>query len=239
MAPPSSPPPAMRRLALAAVPVVLVAVLAGCGSSARVAQQEAIARQQAALDSLRTLTTALRAENRTLADSLGFYDDIDSGQYYRDRRALMDRIERLNYELAVAGDGGLTLAVLPTDALFEPASATLHDAGRARLAELAAELEDAYPGRAYRIEGHSDSVPVGASLKDRYPSNWELSAARAAAVVRYLVEAHAIGEDRFEVVSYGASRPTATNATAAGRAANRRIRVAVLPAAETQASETP
>lgn len=217
----------MRRLAPVLAAVLFAAFLAGCATSGTT--QTVIVRQQNALDSLRAITDVLRAENRTLADSLAFLDDIDSGQYYRDRRALLNRIERLNYDLAVAADGGLTLAVLATDDLFEPASATLHEAGRAHLAELAATLEASYPGRSYRVEGHSDSVPVGASIKEQYPSNWELSAARAAAVVRQLIEAHEMAEERFTIVAYGASQPVASNATSAGRRANRRVRIAVLP----------
>jgi chemotaxis protein MotB len=70
---------------------------------------------------------------------------------------------------------------------------------------------------------------VGPSLRDKYPSNWELSSARAGAVLRYLTEERGLSTDRFEMAGFGAARPVATNETAAGRRRNRRVRVSVLP----------
>lgn len=201
-----------------------VFALAGCAS-----QQPMYAHQGAELDSMYAENRELSQRLSVLRDSLQFYDDIDSGQYYRDRRVLEQEIDRLEYELAVCADGGRTLQTLQVDELFEPASANLTDQGRARLFELADTLSSLPADHLLRVEGYADTTPIGSSLQEQYPSNWELSAARAAAVVRQLIEAHGISSDRFQVVSFGSTQPVETNATAAGRSANRRIRIAAVP----------
>lgn len=192
-------------------------------------QKELIASHEAELDSVYAVTADLRAEIRMLRDSLQFYDDIDSGQYDRDRRLLVQQIERLQYDVGVCLDGGQTVRMLLVEDLFEPASALLTDAGREMLAEVAEGLRREHDGRLVRIEGHSDSTPIGASLLDRYPSNWELSADRAAAVVRFLVDVEGLPERQVELAAFGSSRPIAVESSAAGRSRNRRIRVAVMP----------
>lgn len=70
-----------------------------------------------------------------------------------------------------------------------------------------------------RVEGFTDNDPIRSRV---YPTNWELSAARAASVVRML-NSGGIGADRLAAVGYGEHRPVADNATAQGRRANRRV----------------
>ncbi len=108
------------------------------------------------------------------------------------------------------------------DDLFEPASATISVVGKAILDRLAYEIGRLPETARVRVEGHADSTPPGASLRDRYPTNWEFAAARAAAVARYLSE-KGLNENRFEVVSFGATRPVAPNDTPQNRSRNRRI----------------
>jgi chemotaxis protein MotB len=79
--------------------------------------------------------------------------------------------------------------------------------------------------RLIRVEGHADNVEIGPSLKSRYPSNWELSKARASGVVRYLVEKGGVDSARLNSVGYGDSRPAATNAIEEGRTKNRRVEI--------------
>lgn len=198
------------------------------GSGCAATGQEELAQQQVVERTLRADIVLLEAELATLQDSLQFYDDIQSGQFARDQRLLRDEITALEYRLAVARDGGRPLATLPADALFEPASARLTDAGRARLDALADTLA-ALPDAPLRVEGHADNTPLGGSLQAQYPSNWELAAARASAVARYLIETHGLPPERVAVVSRGASQPVASNGTAAGRAENRRVRILALP----------
>ena len=88
------------------------------------------------------------------------------------------------------------------------------------------------------MEGHADNVEIGPSLKSRYPSNWELSKARASGVVRYLVEKGGLDSARLSSVGYGDSRPTATNAIEEGRTKNRRVEILFYaPQTDPQASK--
>jgi chemotaxis protein MotB len=74
------------------------------------------------------------------------------------------------------------------------------------------------------VEGFTDDVKIGEEWTEQYPSNWELGAFRAAAVVRYMTNNLDLAADRFAAVSYGPFRPVADNDTAEGRAENRRVR---------------
>jgi chemotaxis protein MotB len=204
--------------------ILLAPTLTGC-----TAQRELIDRQQRTIDSLRTENAVLHDRTATLADSLQFYDDVESGAYYRQMRTLRDRLTRLTYETSLLRDRGITVATLQADALFEPASATLRQHGIDQLVEIAEDLQSTYPQRQIRVEGHADNVPLGPSLQEVYPSNWELSAARAAAVARHLIDTHEVNPDRFGILGFGSTRPVADNDTAAGRWLNRRVRIAVLP----------
>ena len=223
----------MRNAVLFLGVLVLLPLLTGCLNQRElIEQRELIAEQSRDIDSLRAVERELWRQLGMLQDSLQFYDDIDSGRIYREFGKLNNQIERLEYELAVSYDGGLTLETLLVDDLFKPASAELTEAGMARLDETAARLADSYSDRSIRVEAHSDNVTVGPSLKEKYPSNWELSAARAAAVVRYLSEHDGLRAEQFAILSYGEVKPVSSNATAEGRRRNRRIRIAVLPEIE-------
>jgi chemotaxis protein MotB len=129
---------------------------------------------------------------------------------------------------------GQTVEVLSTDVYFESGSAKLSPEGVEKLVEVAARIQRDFGGRALRVEGYTDSNPIGDRLKRTYPSNWELSAARAAAVVRHFQWTHDLDPTRFEVVGYGPYQPVATNETAEGRQENRRVRIAVLPSEITE-----
>jgi chemotaxis protein MotB len=75
------------------------------------------------------------------------------------------------------------------------------------------------------VEGHTDNVPINTA---QFPSNWELSTARATAVLRYLVEHHGIAPARLSAAGYADQRPVAPNDTGGGRARNRRVDLAIL-----------
>lgn len=101
--------------------------------------------------------------------------------------------------------------------LFAPASAALTVGGRALLDDLAATLKTL--PYALSVEGHTDDVPIRTA---RYPSNWELAAARASTVTRHLIES-GLAAGRMRAIGYAETRPRADNLTSAGRARNRRV----------------
>ncbi|HEV8540035.1 MAG TPA: OmpA family protein [Nitrospiraceae bacterium] len=80
-----------------------------------------------------------------------------------------------------------------------------------------------------RIEGHTDNVPIGARLKDRFQTNWELSTGRATSVVRYLIEEGGVDRANLLAVGFADTKPIASNDTEEGRTANRRIEIALYP----------
>jgi chemotaxis protein MotB len=79
-----------------------------------------------------------------------------------------------------------------------------------------------------RVEGHTDNAPIGGNLAKKYPTNWELSAARALNVVRYL-EKQGIDPHILSAVAFGEHRPAAPNDTPEGRTKNRRIAIVLQP----------
>jgi chemotaxis protein MotB len=109
-----------------------------------------------------------------------------------------------------------------TDILFASGVSKLSDAALPPLTILAETLAK-YPNPV-RVEGHTDNRPISTST---FPSNWELSAARAASVV-HLFAKGGVDPARLTVIGLGEFRPAQSNATAAGRNANRRVVVVIL-----------
>jgi chemotaxis protein MotB len=115
---------------------------------------------------------------------------------------------------------GLAIRVLTDSLLFPSGSATLDSAGQPLLSEIAGLLnvDHVHP---IAVEGNTDNVPITGGA---FPSNWELSTARASSVVRFLI-AKGIDSQRLSAIGYAAQRPIATNSTTAGRALNRRVEI--------------
>ncbi len=107
--------------------------------------------------------------------------------------------------------------------LFESGNAELKEDARAVLSLLSDELKGIE--NHLLIEGHTDNVPISTA---KYPSNWELSAARATNVVRYFVENKGYIPERISARGFGEYRPIASNATDFGRNRNRRVDIVVL-----------
>ncbi len=113
---------------------------------------------------------------------------------------------------------GLVVNVLTDKLLFNSGEANLQPAGLPLLAEIV-QLLNVDRTHPIIVEGHTDNVPISTA---EFPSNWELSTARATSVVRFLI-AHGIPAGRMGAAGYAALDPVASNATAAGRALNRRV----------------
>ncbi len=112
--------------------------------------------------------------------------------------------------------------------LFDSGKTTIKPQGvevLERLGSILVTVKD----RAINIEGHTDNVPIGAELGKRYPTNWELSAARATTVARYLQEKTGIDPGFLSATGYGEYQPVAPNETEEGRARNRRIEIVLVP----------
>jgi chemotaxis protein MotB len=114
---------------------------------------------------------------------------------------------------------GLAIRVLTDSLLFTSGSAALDPRGAPLLSEIAGLLnvDHLHP---VAVEGNTDDVPIAGS----YPSNWELSTARASTVVRFLI-GRGVDPGRLSAAGYAEQHPIASNATAAGRALNRRVEI--------------
>lgn len=143
--------------------------------------------------------------------------------------ALADRFADMGKDVEVSTIADRVQLRVKDNILFATGEADLSGDGQSLLQRLAGRLG----GSGYRItvEGHTDDRPIQTW---RYPSNWELSAARAAAVVRQLIDA-GIRPRRLHAVGLADTQPIASNDTAAGRAENRRVDLVLeLPAKENQ-----
>jgi chemotaxis protein MotB len=118
--------------------------------------------------------------------------------------------------------GKLTVNILDR-VMFDSGEAILQPDGESVLRKIAALLA-AHPELKIHVIGHTDNVPIRA----RFPSNWELSTARALAAVHFLTEKAGLDPHRVGAVGYGEYRPIADNATPEGRAKNRRIAITIL-----------
>jgi chemotaxis protein MotB len=109
---------------------------------------------------------------------------------------------------------------------FDSGRANLKDTGKAVLKKVGAALKG-YDDKVIRIVGHTDNVPITRSLRKVFPSNWELSVARATTVVRYLQEV-GIPPERMVASGRAEYQPIAPNDSAEGRKKNRRIEITLI-----------
>ncbi len=115
--------------------------------------------------------------------------------------------------------------------LFDPGKAELKPEAREILDTVAEILQrDEFKDKAIKVEGHADTTPV--SPKDGFPTNWELSTARATNVLRYLVEQRGIEGERISASGYSYYRPIAPNDTKENKAKNRRVDIVILKSSQ-------
>jgi len=236
---------------------ITVATLAGCVSTgtydAKVAELEACQNERLKTqEQAKTELDAQFAALRELEGELeGKRQDIEACQKtaavvqeYTEKlkQRESDLRGRLQKELA---DKDVTISRLKDQLsvqvldkiLFKTGRADIQPAGQAVLEKLAAVLKDT--DDMIRVEGHTDNVPIGAGLRDKYFSNWELSGARAASVVRFFQDKGKIDPLRLEPVGFGEYRPVAPNDSNANKQRNRRVEIvltAVKPRAEPEAA---
>ena len=123
--------------------------------------------------------------------------------------------------------GKLTVNILDR-VMFDSGEAVLKPDGEAVMRKIAAILAG-HPQLKIHVIGHTDNVPIRPEARNRFASNWELSTARALAAVHFLTEKAGVDPRRVGAIGYGEYRPLADNATAEGRARNRRIAITILP----------
>lgn len=181
---------------------------------------------------LRQRIGVLETENARLAQ------DLADAQKAREEkvREVSSTYEQLVKKMKGEIDKGqVTISELKGKLTVNMVEAILFDSGKAEIKQeglvvLGKVIEILKPvkDKSIRIEGHTDNKPIVAPLTQRYPSNWELSAARAINVARYL-QKQGVDAGHLSAAAYGEYKPVADNATVEGRAKNRRIEIALVP----------
>lgn len=112
--------------------------------------------------------------------------------------------------------------ILQEKLLFDPGSADIKPEMRPVLDKIYDIIKDL--PNPVEVEGHTDNIPIST---ERFPSNWELSGARASSIVRYFIS-RGINPERLKASGYADTRPLVSNATPEGRAQNRRVEIVIL-----------
>jgi chemotaxis protein MotB len=167
----------------------------------------------------------LRQENADLSSKASQYES-ELNRLENTRRALEDRLKGTGATVRIKN--GAVSVLLPGAVLFDPGQTTLRPQSKATLKKIANILKTETSAEIVRIEGHTDNDPI-VKQKDKYKSNWELSAARAAAVLHYLVEECGVSPTRVYIAGFGQYQPIADNKTKTGKAKNRRVEFVIVP----------
>ncbi|MFC1619911.1 flagellar motor protein MotB [Candidatus Neomarinimicrobiota bacterium] len=228
--------------------VLIAAGLVGCVSTHKYNEKVATAEK------LRAKAAEMNGRNQQLETRVQFLENeilrISGEKGYAEARmdsglkaaaAIQDRLQQLYDELseklaAEISRGEITITELRnklsinilSQILFLSGEAEVRQQGREVLNRVSDVLQTVQRQR-IQIIGHTDNVPVGEKLQPRYPTNWELSTARATTVARLLIEEYGVNPKLISVSGYAEYKPVAANDTKEGRAQNRRIEIALTP----------
>ena len=151
---------------------------------------------------------AIIAERQEIASQL----ESDLEDCKADRAVLVEQVEEV------------VMVTVPDQLAYAASQVIVLDTMVPVLESIARTIRD-YPTWDVFVEGYTDDRKIAEEWIDQYPSNWELGAYRAAAVVRYMTNYLDLPAERFAAVSYGPFRPVADNDTAEGRSQNRMVRI--------------
>jgi chemotaxis protein MotB len=192
------------------------------------------------------LERTLRSRSEELTKNIGELRDRIAALEEENTRLMRDKEEKVKevsstYEQLLdkmkgeIAKGQVTISQLRGKLTVNMVEAILFDSGKAevkpegltvlgKVIEILKTVKD----KSIRIEGHTDNVKITKALASRYPTNWELSAARAINVARYL-QAQGVDPGVLSAAAFGEFRPVADNGTPEGRATNRRIEIVLVP----------
>jgi chemotaxis protein MotB len=223
--------------------------LTGCG----VSRSEFAAKQQeadAAKQQVAQLQQQLAGDEQTIAQLKGALGMAQSQAMTDDQKSQLEEAKRAMQEaqergkllddlqtkfkkmidaghLKVTTRHGRVVLQLHNDVLFDTGEADVKPAGKTALGEVAATLRTVGAKR-FQVAGHTDTQPITTDKKKEFPSNWELSAARAIAVVKFLTS-QGVDPGVLSAAGYGPYDPVASNSTPDGMAKNRRIEITLVP----------
>lgn len=205
---------------------------------------------RAELAELRERMAALEKERDALtADGEQLQKDLAALQASKDalaaeveeREAQIEELRKAREELeqklaadiasghvTVRGEGNMLAVDLADEILFPSGEAELRDRGKEVIRRVCPSLRD-LEGRIVEVGGHTDDRPIVGDGRERFPTNWELSTARATDVVRFLQDECDISGTRLVAAGFSAYRPVASNRSRRGRSKNRRIELVLRP----------
>jgi len=228
----------MRRTMMTAVWIVFVLAMTSCSSGVK--KENATLKTQ--IDELNTTNQKLIQDKQSYQDSLTAREaDLQKQmaelqakdmQVKEQSEAFLQMQEAMKAEVDSKQvtikelEGKLTLSMVEA-ILFDSGKANVKKAGKDALAKVAEVLKNV-KDQDIIVAGHTDNVPITSKLAATYPTNWELSAARAIAVVK-LLEADGVDPKLLLAAGFGEFRPVADNGTPEGRAQNRRMEIILMP----------
>ncbi|PLX84620.1 MAG: chemotaxis protein MotB [Desulfuromonas sp.] len=187
----------------------------------------------AAMAEMRRTTDRLEEENR------GLHQQVEKERLAREARLAQmkstydELVDKMESEIE---RGEITISELQGKLTVNLVERILFDSGKAdikpeglnvlrRVGDILGGVKD----KAIRVEGHTDDVPISPRLQTTFPTNWELSTARAANVVHFLQDRVNIPGERLSAAGFSEYRPVADNGSPEGRAQNRRIQIVLVP----------
>lgn len=222
---------------------LLAAVVVAAGAAAYLFLNQATLRQQA--DENAKKAQALEQQLAQAKGEVGKLSKEKEAELAKLKQAQEDMLKSLKKEVE-AGEVMVSqladrLSVKILDKiLFASGEAAISPKGREVLKRVGKVLATARDkDKVIRIEGHTDNVRIGKALQQKFPTNWELSTARATTVVRFLAESSKIPPDAFEAAGLGEYHPVAGNDKPEGRQQNRRIEIVLYPRVASLAQELP
>ncbi len=179
-------------------------------------------KQIAVVPTIKPEISVLPGSTRTAATGKGHAEE-------KDFRQIKSSIEA--YLIKQGAQGKVALGITRRGLVVSLKEAGFFDSGSAQIKQSAYDLLNTIAeamtqyNNPLRVEGHTDNIPISTS---QFPSNWELSAARATNVLKYLLKYYDTEPEKISATGYGEFRPVADNATAEGRSQNRRVDLVML-----------
>ncbi|OGP84649.1 MAG: chemotaxis protein MotB [Deltaproteobacteria bacterium RBG_16_58_17] len=201
-----------------------------------VAKTEELARTIAettrAIEELKIKNAELEGDKQMLRESIALVKKTKEEEVQTVSRTYEDLLNEMKGEIE---QGQIAITELKGKLTVDVVDKILFDSGRAEVKpegldvlKRVVEILKTVTDKIIRVEGHTDNVPIAGTLAKRYPTNWELSAARAIDITRYL-EKEGLDPALLSAAAFGEYQPVADNETPEGRAKNRRIAIILLP----------
>lgn len=192
------------------------------------AKSDALSRN---ISELRQKVSDLEAENKKLKDDIVTLQKVKEEKVKEVSGTYEQLLENMKSEIA---QGQVTISELKGKLTVNMEAAILFDSGKADvkadglvILQKMVDTLKAVKDKAIRIEGHTDNVPISGTLTRVFPTNWELSAARAINVTKYLQQ-QGLDAAILSATAFGEFKPVADNTTKEGRAKNRRIEITLV-----------